>query len=131
MDSPARGAGVRTGASEMLGAADRRATMGASSLRRNSRTATGWTLCPLACSMIVVRGPSLITFLFTTLMFVMFTVLLMIVVLLTTTVEGRTGWRKCRGSTKTYARGEMTAMFTSTEPREDIRDDGCNGAQPI
>src|SRR6185436_20693616 len=93
----ARGVDVWTGVSEMFGAVDRRATMGASSLRRNSRTATGWSRCPLACSMIVVRGPSLITFLFTTLTLVMLTVLLMIVVLFTTTVEGRTGCRKCRG----------------------------------
>ena len=80
--------------------------------------------------MIWVRGPSLITVLFTTLMFVMLTVWLMIVVLLTTTVVGRTGSKKRRGSTKTNARGAMRATFTSTEPPAEILADGCNGAQP-
>src|SRR6185503_18362484 len=78
-----------------------------------------------------VRGPSLITVLFTILMFVMLTVLLMMVVLLlTTTVVGRTGCRKRRGSTKTKACGAMSAMFNSTEPPTEILADGCNGAQP-
>ena len=102
----------------------------ASALRRSSRTGTGRTGRPLACSMIWVRGPSLITVLFTTLMFVMLTVLLMMVVLLTTTVVGRTGSRNLRSSTKTMDRGAMGAASTATEPLTETLTDGCKGAQP-
>src|SRR5438105_350201 len=69
------------------------------------------------------------TVLFTTLMLVILTVLLMMVVLLTTVV-GRTGSRKRRGSTKTKARGAMTATSSATEPPTAILAEGCNGAQP-
>ena len=80
--------------------------------------------------MIWVRGPSLITVLFTILTSVMLTVLLMMVVLLTTTVVGRTGSKKRRGSTKTKARGAMSATFTDTEPPPETLTDGCKGAHP-
>ena len=66
--------------------------------------------------MIWVCGPSLITVLLTTLTFVILTVWLMIVVLLTTTVVGRMGCRNFRSSTTTYARGAMARASTSTLP---------------
>jgi len=55
---------------------------------------SGWTLRPLAFSMTVVAGPPLITVLLTIRVFEMLTVvLLMMVVLFTTTIYGRMGFR--------------------------------------
>ena len=85
----------------------RLAATSVSSLRRNSRTGTASTFRPLFRSMISGRGPSLITILFTTWIFVMLTVWLMTVVLFTITVVGRRGSRRRCSLTKTNARGAI------------------------
>src|SRR2546430_17279079 len=80
--------------------------------------------------MVSGRGPSAITFLFTTWIFVMLTVWLITVVLLTVTVVGWTGSRSRCSLTKTNACGATAVSRASIMPRVPIRAEGGNGAQP-